>query len=133
MVEDVDLDVHEVIRVMGKGGPGRAVPFGSKTGSALDRYLRERAKHRNAKLPNLWIAQKGAMTDSGIRQMLERRGEQANVDHLHAHRFRHTFAHQWRAAGADGDDLMRPTWNESLTPGSSSTLGGHRSATESLN
>jgi site-specific recombinase XerD len=54
IVADVDLDVHDVIHVMGKGNRGRAVPFGSKTGTALDRYLRERAKHPLAKLPDLW-------------------------------------------------------------------------------
>lgn len=108
-VEDVDLDTHDVIHVVGKGSRARAVPFGSKAGTALDRYLRERTKHPHAKLPNLWIAQKGAMTDSGVRQMLERRAAQAGVEHLHAHRFRHTFAHQWRSIGGDGEDLMRLT------------------------
>lgn len=108
-VDDVDLDTHDVIHVIGKGSRGRAVPFGSKAGTALDRYLRERAKHPKAKLPSLWIAQKGALTDSGIRQMLERRGAQAGVEHLHPHRFRHTFAHLWKTGGGDGDDLMRLT------------------------
>lgn len=108
-IDDVDLDVHDVIHVVGKGSRPRNVPFGPKAGTALDRYLRERTKYAHARLPNLWIAQKGAMTNSGIRQILERRGEQAGVDHLHAHRFRHTFAHKWRAVGGDGDDLMRLT------------------------
>jgi len=109
MVDDLDLDVHDVAHVMGKGSRGRAVPFGTKTGTALDRYLRDRAKHPKAKLPHLWLAQKGGMTDSGIRQMLERRGAQAGVDGLHPHTFRHTFAHMWRTGGGDDDSLMRLT------------------------
>ena len=77
---DVDLDVHDVIHVVGKGSRPRAVPFGSRTGTALDRYLRERAKHKLAKLPNLWIgARGGPMTESGIAQMLRRRGAEAGV------------------------------------------------------
>jgi site-specific recombinase XerD len=107
-LEDVDLDIHDVVHVMGKGRRGRAVPFGSKTGTALDRYLRERAKHKLARLPYLWIGARGKeMTDSGITQMLRRRGAEAGVDHLHPHRFRHTFAHLWQKAGGEGTDLMR--------------------------
>jgi site-specific recombinase XerD len=107
-VVDVDLDVHDVVHVVGKGSRPRAVPFGSKTGTALDRYLRERAKHKLAKIPDLWIGNRAApMTESGISQMLRRRGAQAGVDHLHPHRFRHTFAHMWNTAGGGEDDLMR--------------------------
>lgn len=36
------LDAHDVIHVIGKGSHGRAVPFGPKTGTAIDRYLRDR-------------------------------------------------------------------------------------------
>ena len=60
-------------------------------------------------LPNLWIGSRGAMTESGITQMLRRRGRQAGVEDLHPHRFRHTFAHMWKTSGGDGDDLMRLT------------------------
>lgn len=107
-VEDVDLDIHDVVHVVGKGSRPRAVPFGHRTGIALDRYLRERAKHPLAYLPNLWIGARGKeLTDSGIAQILRRRGAEAGVDHLHPHRFRHTFAHMWKKAGGEGDDLMR--------------------------
>jgi integrase len=46
------------------------------------------------------------MTTSGIRQMLTRRGHDAGVK-VHPHMFRHTFAHQWKAAGGDDGSLMR--------------------------
>jgi site-specific recombinase XerD len=109
-LEDVDLDVHDVVHVIGKGSRGRSVPFGTRTGTALDRYLRERGKHKLAKLPDLWIgARGGPMTESGIAQMLRRRGAEAGVENLHPHRFRHTFAHLWKTAGGDADDLMRLT------------------------
>jgi integrase len=47
------------------------------------------------------------VTDSGIRQILRRRGRQAGIDGLHPHLFRHTFAHTWRAQGGNETDLMR--------------------------
>jgi site-specific recombinase XerD len=109
MLEDVDLDVYDCIHIRnGKGGRGRTVPFGTRTGQALDRYLRERSKHPLAKLPDLWVGARGkAMTDSGISQMLERRAAQAGVSDLHAHRFRHSFAHYFRVNGGDDVSLMR--------------------------
>ena len=39
--------------------------------------------------------------------MLRRRGAEAGVDHLHPHRFRHTFAHLFQKNGGEGSDLMR--------------------------
>ena len=38
-----DLDFEEVVRVVGKGGRARALPFGRKTALALDRYRRIRS------------------------------------------------------------------------------------------
>lgn len=114
-LEDVDLDTHDVIHVMGKGSRGRAVPFGAKAGTALDRYLRERRRHPHAALPNLWLGVRGAMTPSGIGQMLERRAAQAGIANLHPHRFRHTFAHHWKRIGGGEDDLMRLTGWRSRT------------------
>jgi len=108
-LEDVDLDVHDVIHVTGKGRRSRAVPFGNKAGTALDRYLRDRTKHRHKNLPDLWLALRGPLTRYGLNQMLSRRGSQAGIPGLHPHQFRHTFAHAWRSAGGDDDSLMRLT------------------------
>jgi integrase len=47
------------------------------------------------------------MTDSGIAQILKRRSEQAGLGAIHPHQLRHTFAHQWLAAGGAEGDLMR--------------------------
>ena len=87
--DDIDWDTDVVI-VMGKGRRGRGAPFGAKTADALRRYRRIRARHPIANLPNVWIGKKGPMTDSGVRQMLERRGLDAGIEGLHPHRFRHT-------------------------------------------
>ena len=103
---DIDLDADVAI-VLGKGRRPRACPFGDKTAQAIERYLRERSKHRLAKSGQLWIGGRGDMTDNGIGQMLRRRAKQAGLEHLHPHMFRHTFAHRWLADGGQEQDLMR--------------------------
>jgi site-specific recombinase XerD len=105
-LEDVDFE-HQVALVVGKGGRSRACPFGSKTADALRRYLRFRSRHDAAEAPPLWLGKKGRMTDSGVRQMLERRCSDAGIPPVHPHQFRHTFAHDWLATGGQEHDLMR--------------------------
>jgi site-specific recombinase XerD len=106
-LDDVDRE-QSVVFVMGKGGRGRACPYGAKTADALRRYLRERNRHPAAKNQTaLWIGKKGPMTDSGVRQMIERRCKDARLEPIHPHQFRHTFAHMWLANGGQENDLMR--------------------------
>lgn len=105
-VDDLD-DEHAVAHVMGKGRRGRAVPYGHKTADALRRYRRARQTHPAASLSALWLGKKGVLTVSGLAQILERRGAEAGVEHVHPHRFRHTYAHTWLAAGGQEHDLMR--------------------------
>jgi site-specific recombinase XerD len=103
---DVDF-YYDVVHVVGKGGRERALPFGVKTGKALDQYLRARARHPHAELEWFWIGRKGRVTASGIAQLLRRRGREAGIENLHAHLFRHTFAHLWLRQGGGETDLMR--------------------------
>lgn len=107
-LEDLDF-TQDVIHIMAKGRRSRTVPFGSKTGIALERYIRLRARDRWAELPNLWLSEKnrGPLTANGINQMLKRRGKAIGVPGLHPHQFRHTSAHGWLAAGGGETDLMR--------------------------
>ncbi|MBA2561154.1 MAG: tyrosine-type recombinase/integrase [Propionibacteriales bacterium] len=106
-LDDVDRE-QSMAFVLGKGGRGRACPFGAKTADALRRYLRIRSRHPVAALSSaLWLGRKGAMTDSGVRQMLERRSHDAGIEPIHPHQFRHTMAHRWLAAGGQETDLMR--------------------------
>jgi len=105
-VADVDFD-HEVAVVLGKGRHVRACPFGRKTAQALDRYLRVRNHHADAGSEWLWLGKKGRLGDSGILQVLRRRGRQAGIEHIYVHLLRHTFAHQMLADGMQEGDLMR--------------------------
>jgi site-specific recombinase XerD len=107
---DVDRE-RQVIYVLGKGRRPRAVPYGQKTAQAVDRYLRARNRHPQRDLPSLWLGAKGPLTDSGLRQMLERRGDLAGIGHVYPHQFRHTMAHRWLAdGGGEGDLMMIAGW-----------------------
>jgi site-specific recombinase XerD len=105
-VEHLDFE-QDIALVMGKGRRGRAVPFGPRTAEALRRYLRQRARQPHAELPELWLGRFGPLTNSGVRQLLERRAAQCGIDHIHPHQLRHTFAHRWLADGHQEQDLMR--------------------------
>jgi integrase/recombinase XerC len=107
-VADLDLDA-EVAVVLGKGRRPRACPFGVKTSTAVDRYLRARARHPRAALAEMWLGEKnkGPLGPDGVRQMIERRCEQAGIERIHPHQLRHTAAHAWLAAGGGETDLMR--------------------------
>jgi site-specific recombinase XerD len=102
---DVDFE-HDVAVVMGKGRRPRACPFGRKTAQALDRYLRVRGRHPASAESWLWIGQRGRLTDTGVEQVVKRRGRQAGLA-IHPHLFRHTFAHEMLASGMQEGDLMR--------------------------
>jgi site-specific recombinase XerC len=105
MVDDLDLR-RDQVRVTGKGDKVRDIPFGAKTGVALDRYLRLRKRHRMAGLPNLWLGKAGVFTKWGVTQMLARRAEVAGIGHVHPHQLRHTAAHDWKDNGGSDEDAM---------------------------
>jgi site-specific recombinase XerD len=105
-LEDLDLD-SGVALVMGKGRRARGCPFGKQTARAIDRYLRVRKDHARADSPMLWLSFRGNLSGDGLMQMLQRRGARAGLDGLHPHQLRHTFAHEWLAAGGQETDLMR--------------------------
>lgn len=107
LLDDIDLNT-ESVHFHGKGAKDRRARFGPKTARALSRYLRARDKHTGAGLPNLWLAERGTrpLTPNGIKIRLKRLGAAAGIDGVHAHRWRHSFAHEWKLAGGDTGDLM---------------------------
>jgi integrase len=56
----------------------------------------------------VWLPARGdvPLSSNGIKIMLRRRGGLAGVSDVHAHRWRHNFAHEWKLAGGDTGDLM---------------------------
>jgi site-specific recombinase XerD len=103
---DLDLDRRMVRIREGKGRRERVSFLNDQAVKALDRYVRRRARQRKANLPWLWLGEKGRMTDSGIAQALRRRGRAAGVPGLHAHQFRHSYAHDMLSKGMQETDLM---------------------------
>jgi site-specific recombinase XerD len=104
-LEDVDLD-QGLLKVIGKGSRTRMVAVGANTVRALDRYLRFRAKRADAAEPWFWLGRKGRLGETGLAQLIRERGLQAGLPGLHAHLFRHAYAHAMLAAGMQESDLM---------------------------
>jgi integrase/recombinase XerC len=105
-LEDLDLNVGAAVLEQ-KGGGRYRVSLGQKAIRDLDRYLRIRPSHRNARSPKVWIGDRGDLTGSGVYQIVKARAEQAGIEsRIFAHLFRHTFGHLMKAAGASDEDLM---------------------------
>lgn len=106
-LEDIDQD-QRIAYVVGKGRRPRACVYDRTAAAELDRYImRARREHPHHDEPWLWLGKKGRLTESGVAQILKRRGAEAGIDHLHPHLFRHTFAHEMLAGGMQEGDLMR--------------------------
>jgi site-specific recombinase XerD len=111
-VADVDLE-RRMLYVVGKGtarrgARPRAVPVGTKTARAIERYLRARARRPYAHLEALWLSTKGdpVLGTSGVATLVRRLGDRAGIPNLHPHALRHTWASAFRAAGGSEGDLM---------------------------
>jgi len=95
---DLDLEAGRLRVLHGKGNKQRVVPFASRCRDALERYLEVRGRDPG---PLFLVTSAGAhrglrpgvaLRSNGLKQMLRRRGGEAGVTKVHAHRFRHTFA-----------------------------------------
>jgi site-specific recombinase XerD len=99
---DVDIP-NRVARLTGKTG-SRRVKLGPQTASALHRYILLRAHHDHAASKTLWLGQRGAMSRIGVIQIVKRRARAAGVE-ANPHKFRHTYATNFRMAGGSIVDL----------------------------
>lgn len=104
-VEDVDIR-QRLLRVRGKGGRIRVVPFGIKASRDLDRYLRSRDRHQHRELQPLWLGRSGSIKGRTLLDIVRRRAKQAGVGHVWTHIFRHSFAHHYLAGGGQETSLM---------------------------
>jgi site-specific recombinase XerD len=104
---DVNLAAGTAVIHHGKGGKARTVPFGPRTGAALDRYIRARRHHRLASTPALWLGEGGkGFAYYGLRCALADRAKAAGIEGFHPHVMRHTAADRWLSAGGSEGGLM---------------------------
>jgi site-specific recombinase XerD len=68
-VGDIDWDVR-LVSILAKGRRPRRIHIGIKTAQSLERYIRIRAHHKDAHLPNLFLGRAGPITDSGVYQLI---------------------------------------------------------------
>ncbi len=93
-----------ILRVVGKGGRERIVPFGASAGEWLARYLKEARPGQDRKRsPSLFLSARGAaMTRQRFWQLIEGYGRKAGIrTRLTPHRLRHSFATHLLEHGAD--------------------------------
>lgn len=111
------LPSHE-LRVTGKGGSRRIVPFTTRARLALLRYMKLRARHKHAALtardqtsPWLWIGVRGRFTKWGIGALVTETWAEA-VKHgavgepMSPHAYRHGFIANYLGRGGQEGDLM---------------------------
>ena len=106
---DIDLG-GRVLRVVGKGGKERMVPFGKPAMEALTRWLaawpavRAPAERRGSedREPILLNRNGGRLTDRSVRRILDAYVKKAALaGSIHPHTLRHTFATHLLEQGAD--------------------------------
>ena len=106
--DDVDLSAR-VLRVVGKGGKERMVPFGQPAADTLRTWWRSwdavRAENEAAderEQPIFLNHRGGRLTDRSVRRILDRQVAATSVpDGVHPHTVRHTFATHMLEEGAD--------------------------------
>jgi integrase/recombinase XerC len=97
-LEDIAITARTgTVRLHGKGDEVRTVPLPAIARTRLSAWIDERGREPGP----LWIGQRGALTDSGITQVVLAVGEDARITGLRPHRLRHTFATRLRQGGAD--------------------------------
>jgi integrase/recombinase XerD len=104
-----DIDFHRgVLRVMGKGGKEREVPFGSTSKQALWNYLIRRGDIPGQDL--LFVNQFGdRICPRWMNKAFRRLGEKATIKGVRVspHTLRHTFATQYVMNGGDAFSLQQ--------------------------
>jgi site-specific recombinase XerD len=112
-VGDLDQD-NLTISVWGKGDKERLLRISPQTLQAIWRYLMQRDDYIS-KSPLFASARAGGpLTQSAVSQLMQRLGERAGVDNVHAHRFRHTFAINFLRNGGKTLELQHALGHTSL-------------------
>ncbi len=110
--QDLWLDEGRA-KVKEKGERKRWVYFGNTTYTALVEYLAERP---TGKYDNVFLGQRGPLTESGVYQLLARIANRAGVDkNFNPHAFRHAAARNWLKGGGNLNIVSRLLGHSSVT------------------
>lgn len=101
-----------VLTVHGKGRKDRIVPFSTATAKIMRRYLN---KEHTGTSYLVESRSRGRLTPNSLLQALYRLGTRANVEDVHPHKFRHTFATEYLRNGGDPLTLQRLLGHTTLT------------------
>ena len=83
---------QRLVKVLGKGGKERVVPFSGATATAMRRYLLS-PNRREERAETLFQTEEGwALTPHGLNHIVKKLARRANVVGAHPHKLRHTFA-----------------------------------------
>jgi integrase/recombinase XerD len=107
-LDNVHLDSRDsYIKVFGKGRKEREIGLGRRSREALYKYI-HRARRADKEEQHVFLSRwHTPMTVRRLDQMIYRLADWAGVEHAHAHKFRHTFAMNYLAAGGEFFDLCR--------------------------
>lgn len=98
------------ITVMGKGRKQREIPLGNRARRALSRYLRQYRPHAKKSDPVFLSRHGGPLAHESLKDILQRLLTLSTLStdvEVNPHKFRHTFATRYMAAGGDVYDLSR--------------------------
>jgi site-specific recombinase XerD len=111
--EDVDLE-NGYIKVMGKGGRERFIPFGHKVAKVLFKYkLRHRPEPEGVN--SFWLTNDGRpLTAARMEKVIEAYGKSAGMKRCYPHKLRHTSAVLYLRNGGDPFSLQKKLGHTSL-------------------
>ncbi|MGV1049181.1 MAG: tyrosine-type recombinase/integrase [Solirubrobacterales bacterium] len=111
-MRDYDRSEHRLDIRHGKGDKQRFVYLGAVASKALWRYRVERSNTPNA--PMFATKQDTIMDRTNLADTLQTIGNNADVRHVHPHRFRHTFAINFLRNGGNVFELQKLLGHERL-------------------
>jgi site-specific recombinase XerD len=113
-IDDVDVD-NGYLKVMGKGGKERYIPFGQKVAKALLKY---KVKHRPNPLATgrFFLTRSGEPLNPGrIEKIVSGYGRKAGLARCYPHKLRHTSSVLYLRNGGDPFSLQKKLGHSSLT------------------
>lgn len=115
-LDTADLDLDErLVRVLGKGGKERVVPFGPPAAEALGAWLDASGGRRSAPRP-LFLNRWGRRLSSRAAWQITRDAGAANgIAHTHPHALRHSCATHLLGSGADLRAIQEQLGHASLS------------------